>query len=1307
MCRIALFLPQTQATVKFTSKNPLRLACFAAVSLLPFLHAQEDASSRSIPSLNQLGAIESLQFQKLDVSIQRRIGSVNDIAQDRSGFIWFATKLGLVRFDGYRIRVFNSQIGSPDSITHDTCWTLHLDTLDRLWVGTTRGLSRYNERAESFESYLVGKTWPNPTLSNQVNAILHDSAGQVLVSTEAGYIYRFSEAENRFVQLNSARFGTIKSMTIDDQDRLWIGVENGVIRFEASKRQTKRYTELFPGSSPNNFINSVFYRSDTEIWVGSSNAGAAVLNGDTQEIQLLPVIDNSDSYVNHISLGAEGAVWVATNAGIAAYEDADLANPLRISNSSNNGSVPASNINTFMIDRQNNVWIGSRYEGVAISSQSRQFRSLPLHRRNPEALPNTPVSALLVDSFGNLWIGGSKTGLDMYPADGGDVIRYRHNPDEPNSISPQPVLKVFEDSGGDIWLGTFRGGLHHYRKETNDFIRYLPDPENPNSISGLDIRDIAEDERGNLWINAHGTGVDYLDRSTSTFTRYRSSSARAGKTIINNWCFAIHYDHLSRLWIGTSMGVSVLNANDGLVTNYQADQLNKNSLSNSMVLDVFQDSQNRIWLGTEDGLNLYQSETNDFRSFSDQDGLPHRSVVSIIEDVNGMIWVGTYNGLARLNTETFEITSYQSNNTPAMEEFFEGSAVKDSFGNLYFGHSKGVTYFHPDQIEEARAAPKAFITGFAVAGVPLEIQTDTNAVGTLRESILHVKEVALRHDQDVFTLDFATLSFVELKKNQFQYRLDGFDRDWRLANGMQSVTYTNLDPGKYLFRVKASNANGDWGESETHMLIAVRPPLWGAVWVKSAIALLASGLAVLLLLRWHQRHLRERQRLESKLNMRSKELKQVRTQLDLARDQILEYGNTLESTVDRRVDELKRAKNAAERSDILKSAFLSTMSREIRAPMNTIIGFLHIINNDDINAEERNRFSEIIQQSSRSLLALIDEILDISNIENGVSKIEGAPTNINLVCDELITEFRKRLAIDANRKIILSLRNGDDASESPDLCAFIDSGRLRRVLWNLMLNVINNTVEGTITLEFGVVRNGSRAGDDLLQFALITDSGDLPPAPNDRDDASSGIVDQKSDGSTSEYGIGISITNKLAELMDGKLISNDGSQEGPSYLARFPFLPIAEPLPSPATKAESPQSDWKVPDLSAFAILVAEDEISNFEYIEKVLSPTSVKIEWAADGKQALEQFEKGKFDLILLDLRMPILDGYELAKFIRKQDQSIPIIAQSAFSSQENRDASQRSGANEHINKPYLPETLINAISRYLLPIECSKNDP
>ncbi len=475
---------------------------------------------------------------------------------------------------------------------------------------------------------------------------------------------------------------------------------------------------------------------------------------------------------------------------------------------------------------------------IIFNAKQKQFKHYKHKPDDPFSLSANGVLAVLEDRSGTLWIGTWDGGLNKRDRTTNKFTHYKHNPNDPNSLSDNTVSVIYEDRTGILWVGTWNGGLNKFDRRTEKFYHYKHDPSNPKCISDDRILSIAEDESGILWIGTYYGGLNKFEKDSERFSHFKYNPDNPNG-ISSTDVHILFIDRSGILWIGTKQGggLDALDLQKGKFFNYKNDPSDLNSLSDNKISSIYEDKSGTIWIGTQEGgLNKFDRVNGKFRHFKMEDGLPSDFVTGILEDDHGNLWISTTNGLSKFNPNTETFRNYDVEDGLQSNEFEELRAYcKSKTGELIFGGVNGFNIFYPDSIKDNTHIPPVYITDFQLFNKPVPIGYDSLSGRTiLRKSIIECKEIELNYDDKVFSFEFAALDFQAPTKNKYAYIMEGFDKDWTYTDANRNLaTYTNLDPGEYVFRVKGSNNDGIWNEEGASIKIIILPP-----WYQTTLAYL-------------------------------------------------------------------------------------------------------------------------------------------------------------------------------------------------------------------------------------------------------------------------------------------------------------------------------------------------------------------------------------------------------------------------------------------------------------------------------------
>jgi ligand-binding sensor domain-containing protein len=807
-----------------------------------------------------------LRFEHLSVEQGLSNYAVTKIVQDKQGFLWFGTADGLNKYNGYEFAVYKSAPADPNSLPSQFIQTLYVDRKGNLWVGTVdRGLWRYDPDADKFEHFESDPHNSESLTDKTVNTILEDSQDELWIGTNAG-LYRYHRERDAFIiyrhdpqdtaSISSNVIVTIcEASAASRKTELWIGTGGGGInRYDREKNAFTHYRHHSQNSSTLNSDNVVCIREDRRgvIWIGT-DSGLNRYDRQTDTVARYRY-DPADPYafgpawVFDIYEDSHGTLWIGTiGSGLWRYEAASDRFFRYVHDPHDPYSLSENRISCIYEDPASRdvMWLGTF--GHGINRCNRRQEAFARYKLDAE------VFAIWQDRKGDLWIGGTNSiGLLRYDRQGKLVRRHRQEPANPDSLGSNLVFAIREDSRGDIWIGTVRG-LHRYDTKRDRFVRYNHEPINPAIPTHNFVKAIYEDAAGEIWIGTAGSGLSRLNRAKMTFTHFRHDPGNP-QSLSDNNVSAISEDKNGDLWIGTfDNGVNRLDRKTQTFTRYRHDPNNPHGINANSICSLSADSSGYLWIGTSgSGLNRYDPHTGRFAHYTERDGLPDNSVNGILPDTHGNLWVSTDKGLSklvlsrtrelvpssdsigeRLGPQITAFKNYTVKDGLINNRFRFGACHKSRNGRLFFGGEGGVIAFYPDSLKDNPHVPPVVITGFKVFDKPLPIQ----------QALFSLDEIELSHRQNFFSLEFVALDYTVPAKNQYAYKMEGFDPDWVHAGGRRYASYTNVDPGAYVFRVKGSNGDGVWNEEGASIKIIITPPYWQTWWFRALAAMFVGAIA--------------------------------------------------------------------------------------------------------------------------------------------------------------------------------------------------------------------------------------------------------------------------------------------------------------------------------------------------------------------------------------------------------------------------------------------------------------------------------
>ena len=880
----------------------LTLLILSGLLAPPAAAALLEAGSSNIDLSLAPGSI--IQFEHLTITDGLSQNAGLAIFQDSQGFLWVGSQDGLNRYDGYTFKIFKHDPDDPSSISHNSILSIIEDKEGYLWIGTWGGgLNRFDRITETFVRYRSDSKEPSSLSNDTVTSIKEDSSGVLWVGTLGG-LDRYDPSTNTFDHFrydaedpNSLSSDAISVIFEDSHRQLWIGtgtngVEgSGLNRFDPVTGKAIRYqhNENDPQSLSSNNIASIFEGPDGTLWIatgGFSLHGGGLdqfdpRTGITRNFSHNPQIADSLSTNDLMALWGDssGMLWVGTWAnGLSLM---DLSNPGHFAHYRNDPYFPDSlsgdEVWSLYKDRSGNLWIGTSHSGInKLSATIGQFSLYRNNPSNPSSLGTNAVGAFSEDRNGNIWIATWGAGLERFDPDTGHFVHFRHDPENPNSLSDDLFMALHSDEQTTLWAGTLGKGLNRLNTATGRVTRYLHDPENSTSLPDDNIASIIPDQEGGLWIGTFG-GLAHYDPRTDAFTNY-SRDPDNPSSLGDNKVVSLYLDSKrNRLWIGTwGGGLNQLDLNDPLHTdpqlatfvNYRHNPDDPSSLSEDSVWAIHASADGSLWLGTQLGLNHFDPVTKVFTYYTEKNGLPNNVVLGILEDDQANLWLTTNNGLAQFDPSAGTFTIYDSSHGLQSNEFNSNAYYRAMDGTMYIGGINGFNLFRPENVKPNPMPPPVAVTRFEVFNEPLHVDLSGR------------EPIQLSYKEDFISFEFAAFDFQSPQKNQYAYKLEGFDEDWIQAGNRRFATYTNLPGGQYVFQVKASNSDGVWNETGVAIPVFIIPPVWQTWWFLGPLIVLLSAL-VAGGFRWRLNTIREQNvQLETQVAERTSELRETNELLE-------------------------------------------------------------------------------------------------------------------------------------------------------------------------------------------------------------------------------------------------------------------------------------------------------------------------------------------------------------------------------------------------------------------------------------------
>jgi signal transduction histidine kinase/ligand-binding sensor domain-containing protein/DNA-binding response OmpR family regulator len=1290
---------------------------------------------------------DKLHFKHLSIENGLSDNTINRIIEDSYGFIWIATANGLNKYDGLKITVYYNIPQDSSSIPSNEVADMAIDQSGNLWIGAKKGLCRYDYETDKFVRYLQHGEGER----NYIHKLYCDKTNQLWVGTQYG-LFKFNSTSGEFVHVsinNELVCNAIISFTEVTKGTILGGTwEKGLLILNENQNYLRNEVISIPGKTFEiNSILAILYDKNNTVWLATRQGlvlahenpeiGSGRYSFSLFEDKVSPATKNTDNSTHDISVDTYGCMWIATEYGLKIYDPETKSSVQFFNNPTDPNSLSNNHIKCLYKDRNGNMWLGTRKGGVNIyhPNLERFSNFFPIINNSFDQKAKY-VKSIFQDCARTIWV-GTDMGLLKFSETGKWLTTYSHSSQDLRSLNIGGVSAILEDTRGRFWVGTWGGGLHEMNRKTGKFKR-LPytygDFENPKSQGDINVSSIAEDSQGNIWI---GNLRGYLDKYNPETKKFEHYKINLEEVEINAIILGIRIDKFDNLWIGTS-GAGLIKFDTETKKLIRFWNFSKSGIASDSTLnssDVFSlifSDENHLWIGTGNGVHLLDIRTNKFKLYTTDDGLPSNTVYSILPDDSGNIWMSTLKGISRFNPVRNVFINFDSRDGIRINS---ECGFKSSSGWLFFGGVNGINAINPASLKENLVVPPIVFTDFKVFNKSIEISEKS----LLTKNINLTDKITINYHQNVFSIEFAALNYINTEKNQYKCKLEGFDKDWVKLGSENEARYTNLNPGKYVFRVIASNNDGVWNEKGRVLEIEILPPWWKTWWSR-IISLLALFLIIVSWLLFRTFRLREQQKKLKKLVLeRTAEIETQKLKLQQQADTLketnllliekqnevllqkeaiarqnekLEVKNRLleeqkNQISEQRHKELELAGKLHE-ADQLKLRFFTNISHEFRTPLTLILGPIEKILSKFNSNVELNELGKLVQRNTLRLLNLINQFLDLSRFEAGVVQLNITKGDIFTYIREIVNAY-KYVASQKNIEYFF-------VSAKETHTCFFDADKIEKILYNLLSNAFKFTPQnGKITVSVELHKIGSHNSEefDSIQIVISDNGKGIPSDKLNRIFERFYQVDTEGKNQLSGTGIGLALTHDLISVYRGTIQVESSSGEGTTFVVNLPIdadsfkkddfstgIPIVDDLKYQLIAIEGQSLSKDLSDNVDFSehpnekptgktslpgLLIVDDNRDIRKYLTDELGQEYSIIE-ARDGNVGLEKAIKYLPKLIICDVMMPGMNGYELCAMLKTELLTchIPVIILTAKASTEDKLESIETGADAYIAKPF-----------------------
>ncbi len=1196
-------------------------------------------------------------------------GFVTGIVQDDNGFIWFATEDGLNRFDGINFKVFKHNASNPNSLPSNYLDFLYKDAEGDIWLSTRQGIYQFDTNTEKYVKFKQAANIAVNDLTS-ITAVKNT----VWFSTYTRGVFSYNKTTGIFKNFNLKNIepAILNSSTYVYQDSkglLWVGAETTTSVFNTANGQVKKSlnNQMPLNQVPAGRVNAITEDEFSNIWI-ATNRGLAVYKRDQNKILVFEgpryqmrsnnfsslLQDNSHNLLIGLQDGGLYRLDLQ-KANLTDFENVSI-QPVK---TDDNFTVTERTVFRLYMDKDKNVWAGTYGDGVyLLGNVPGIFKKFQNKLRDANSTGYLRYYGMCMDDEGYLWLGTDGDGIYKKKLNG-EVIQH-YFADVPGApLKNVAILSAYKSRNNDLWFGSYAHGLFKYDKKTGKFTNWMHNANDPSSLCRNDVRTIFEDLDDNIWLGTNNGGISVLPKNGTKFINYST----ANNTLPGNNIRAICEDNTGKIYIGTY--------GNGLLC-FDKQRHKFSSCFSSSQLAEFLPSKviyslkcfgNKLMIGTEsNGLIIYDLESKRIKRFMESDGLANNTINAIQQDSKGNIWVSTNKGLSKIENKTGSVLNYDVSNGLQAGHFSPGSSMYSARDNfICFGGTEGYNIFFPDDVKRSNFKPKVLITGLQLFNKDVEVGEKDHI---LSKTINKADEIVLKPDQSVFSVQYVALNYAYSDKSEFAYRLVGLDKNWNYVKTQKSATYRYLEPGTYVFKVKASNQDGVWFDDYAAINIRILPP-----WYKTWYAWLFYVLFAIAMVYYYLRY----------KNNQSK----------------LKYDIRLAQITAEQEKELNEK----------KLSFFTNISHEYRTPLTLIISPLKQLLADKENSPGDTNALKVVYRNAKRLLSLTDQLLLFRKADSGGDKLTIVKLNIVELCKEVILYFdyqvkTKNLQIGFN-------------SDNAVIEIYADRGKIEIVIFNLISNAIKFTPDNG-KISCGIIEDSNSV------TIRIKDSGygiskEIGEKLFDRFFQIQNITQSHGGG----FGIGLYLVKTFIDNHQGRISYESEEANGSTFSVSLlkgrkhfrdnlifedttePSIFLDELMDDEGLITESdylnqvPADAYTALVSSKKVLLIIEDNPEVRQYIVQIFSYEYHVFE-ADNANDGYNMICKLMPSLVISDVMMNGLSGIELCSRVKEDSalSHIPFILLTANALPEIKLKGIECGADDYITKPFEKEVLVARVN-------------
>lgn len=1200
------------------------------------------------------------QYNFLNLSLEHGLSqiTVTSIYQDQKGYIWFGTKNGLNKYDGYSFEIFKNNTENENTLSDNHILCIDGDNDNNLWIGTNNGLNKLNLETNRISRFV--HTLANSSLShNMVPSICVDKDNNVWIGTNNG-LNLYDKSNNIFIRIEADGIFINNPINkiIKQNDNLYIATQNrGIIIYNHQKNEYKILDSK--SGLPDNFVKTIYIDHNDNLWIGTRNNGVILQKRDENRF----IIYNSkngltNDYIRCIEESPSGNILIGTFNGLNSIDPATGNITQYNADDSRQGALSHYSIYSILFDNSRTLWVGTYGGGINLYNPHGQ--RFTLHDPNKGKATKGIIGPM--QEIGDyLYIASEGTGVIEMNRKSGKYNHYNLLDNIESAYGFNIVKSLYHD-GDKLLCGTNRGTIYSFdikSKKISLFYKFQQEHS---------IYHISRNSQGELVVGGvNEIGFNIIRHDGILLNKFPEKDKKS----MSFWDVRCIYEINPHVYlIGTrNNGLFYYNMANGDLSNYINNPTKKNEtqIPDNYISSIVKDNKGRIWIGTYGGgISQFDIQTGIFKTYNSKQGLVDNNICSIIEDNNSHLWISTLSGISDFNIEENTFENYTHSSGISINEFTPHAGLKLSDNLIAFSGNNGFITFSPRQMSINPYVPPIVLKKFYIDN-KLVIPGESDS--PLQKQLDEQDEITLKYNESNIAIEFCALNYVFPNKNQYAYILQGFDNTWNEVGTRRTAYYTNIPPGSYEFIVRGSNNDGVWNDEGKILQITVLPPLWKTWWAYCLYIISAIGIIFLIV-----RYFNQKKWLENEIKIKQAENK--------AREEFHQVRNKL----------------------------FTNFSHELRTPLTLIISPLEdmILHYEEL-PEKTNKNHKLMYSNAQRLLRLVNNLMDFQKKESGTMKLRISEGDFVKFSEDMVYLFNE-LAI--SRHIKLEFNHNIDHVDF-----WFDRSLIEKIYFNFLSNAFKNTPNGGFITVFVHACSYASLEDAIPQKSGIFQNKNIEYIYIEIKDSGVGLDENElenifmpfyqvaqNEHSSSGTGLGLSLSRSIIEMHHGIVWAESPAKNGTSFKIILPidkslfsddeiitdFIKDDEVSTYSIPKAEHKESVTIQATNKKYTILIVEDNIDVRKYIVSQLS-SNYNIVEAANGKEALDKAINILPDLIISDLMMPKMDGMEMTSAL-KNDMStshIPVILLTARTTPEDITGAYATGADDYITKPFSSQVL------------------